>query len=55
MISSKFLRVRCNKCKNEQVIFNKASMTVTCLVCDSVLAQPMGGKSIIKTKIIDTY
>lgn len=53
MASSKFLRVKCMKCKNEQVIFNKASMTVKCLVCESVLAEPLGGKSIIKSKIIE--
>jgi small subunit ribosomal protein S27e len=49
---SKFLRVKCNKCKNEQIIFNKASTTVKCLVCGEVLAEPTGGRAIIKTKII---
>ncbi len=53
MTTGKFLRVKCHKCKNEQVIFNRASMTVKCLVCDAVLAQPKGGKAIIKTKIIE--
>jgi ribosomal protein S27E len=28
-------------------------MIVKCLVCDNILAEPMGGKSIIKTKIIE--
>ncbi|MFH1420862.1 MAG: 30S ribosomal protein S27e [Candidatus Aenigmatarchaeota archaeon] len=50
--TSKFLRVKCNKCKNEQVIFNKASSTVKCLVCESVIAEPTGGKADVKTKVL---
>ena len=49
---SKFLRVKCKKCKNEQVIFNKASVVVKCLVCGDVLAEPTGGKADIKTKVL---
>ena len=30
---SKFVKVRCPKCKNEQIIFGKVSTTVECLVC----------------------
>lgn len=43
--TSKFLRVRCSKCKNEQVIFSKASMKVNCLVCQEPLAQSTGGRA----------
>lgn len=49
---SRFLKVVCTKCKNEQIIFNKASTTVKCLVCDHVLAEATGGMSIIKSKIL---
>ena len=47
---SKFLKV---KCKNEQVVFNKAASQVKCLVCSAVLAEPMGGKAEIKTSIVE--
>ncbi|HID27985.1 MAG: 30S ribosomal protein S27e [Methanosarcinales archaeon] len=50
---SRFLRVKCNDCGNEQVIFGSASTIVTCLVCGRVLAEPTGGKSTIKTHIIE--
>lgn len=50
--TSKFLRVKCNKCKNEQVIFNKSSNVVKCLVCETVLAEPKGGKADVKTKVL---
>jgi len=46
---SKFLKVKC-KCRNEQIIFNKASMVVKCLVCGAVLAEPTGGLAKIKSE-----
>jgi small subunit ribosomal protein S27e len=49
---SKFLYVICPKCKNEQVIFNKASTEVHCLVCNNILAEPTGGMAKIKAKIV---
>ncbi|OYT41491.1 30S ribosomal protein S27e [Candidatus Pacearchaeota archaeon ex4484_26] len=49
---SKFLRVRC-KCKNEQIIFGKASNKVKCLVCGKVLAEPAGGKIKVKSRILE--
>ena len=48
---SKFLEVVCPKCKNEQIIFNKSTRVVNCLVCGNVLAEPTGGMGRIKTKI----
>ena len=49
---SKFLKVTCSQCKNEQTIFNKASTKVKCLVCGTELAEPTGGKAKIKAKVI---
>jgi len=48
-----FIKVQCQKCKNEQIIFGKASSEVKCLICNSVLSEPSGGKSKIKAKIIE--
>lgn len=42
---SKFIKLRCPECGNEQVTFSHASMVVRCLVCGRVLAQPTGGKA----------
>jgi small subunit ribosomal protein S27e len=50
---SKFLKVKCNDCGNEQVIFDHASSVVKCLVCDKTLAIPKGGKAEIKTQILE--
>ena len=49
--SSRFLKVSC-KCKNEQIIFNKPSTVVKCLVCGTVLAEPTGGKGRVKARVI---
>ncbi|MBI4174973.1 MAG: 30S ribosomal protein S27e [Candidatus Aenigmarchaeota archaeon] len=48
---SRFLKVKCKKCRNEQIIFSKAATVVKCLVCESVLAQPTGGLAAIQTKV----
>jgi len=50
---NKFVKVRCNNCKNEQVVFEKASSKVKCTSCNSELAKPTGGKSQFKAKIIE--
>lgn len=50
---SKFIKVRCAKCKNEQVIYGKCSTKVNCLVCNEPLADPTGGKSKVKGRILE--
>lgn len=47
-LKSKFLKVRCPKCKNEQIIFSKPSTEIKCLVCEEVIAKTTGGKNKIK-------
>ncbi|MFH1834987.1 MAG: 30S ribosomal protein S27e [Methanobacteriota archaeon] len=49
---SRFLKVRCGDCGNEQVIFGCAASTSKCLVCEKVLAESTGGKTNVKTPII---
>ena len=50
---SKFIKIRCPKCKNEQIMFGKSSSSVKCLVCDKALAEPTGGKAHIKARILE--
>lgn len=52
-MKSKFIKVRCKKCKNEQIIFEKPSTEVKCLVCEEVLAKPTGGKAKIETNVLE--
>lgn len=51
--NSRFLKVKCNDCSNEQVIFGSASQKVNCLVCGRTIAEPTGGKSTITTHILE--
>ncbi len=50
---SKFIKIRCPKCKNEQIIFGKVASLVKCLVCEQELANPTGGKSKIKGRVLE--
>lgn len=52
---SNFSKVRCPKCKNEQVIFTKAASNVKCLVCEEMLAKSTGGKAKIVAEVIENY
>ena len=49
--NSTFLRVRCLKCGNEQLLFSNAVNKVKCNVCGETLTEPTGGKAKIKGEI----
>ena len=51
--ASKFIKVRCPKCKNEQIIYGKVSSSVVCLVCDKRIAEATGGKTKVKSRILE--
>jgi small subunit ribosomal protein S27e len=50
--ASKFLMVKCKDCGNEQVVFSHATNVVHCNVCSAVLAEPSGGKSVMKGEVV---
>jgi small subunit ribosomal protein S27e len=52
---SKFLRVKCSKCGNEQMIYSNVVNKVTCNVCGTDLAEPSGGRAKIKGEIITAF
>ena len=51
-MTSKFIKVKCEKCKNEQMVFERASSAVKCLVCGEMLAEPTGGKARLNVKVL---
>lgn len=51
--TSKFIKIRCPKCKNEQIIFGKAASLINCLVCGKIIAEPTGGKIRVKARILE--
>lgn len=50
---AKFIKIRCPKCKNEQIMYGKASTKVLCLVCGRKLAEPKGGKAKVKARVLE--
>ncbi len=50
---SRFLRVKCLNCGNQQIIFGCSATDVECLVCGKILLQSTGGKARILTKILE--
>ncbi len=52
---SSFVRAKCLKCGNEQILFSHASNRVSCNVCGTVLAEPSGGKAKIKGEIVGVF
>ena len=50
---SRFLRVKCLNCGNQQIVFGCSATDVKCLVCEKVLIQSTGGKARILTKILE--
>jgi len=52
---SSFIRVKCSKCGNEQIVFSGAVNKVTCNVCAIELAEPSSGKAKIKGEIVAVF
>lgn len=52
---SKFIKVKCAECKNEQIVFGNASSNVSCLVCGKEILEATGGRANVKAKIVEIY
>jgi small subunit ribosomal protein S27e len=52
---SRFFKVKCPDCDNEQTVFEKASTVVNCVVCGKELAIPTGGKANFKAEIVADF
>ena len=53
MARNRFIKVRCQACKNEQIMFEGATTKVKCLICNAVIAEPKGGKAQLKARLIE--
>ena len=52
---TKFYRLKCPGCGNEQNVFSAASTRVTCVVCNAELAKTKASKIETKTKILKIF
>ena len=51
--TTKFLKVKCTSCNNEQIVFDSSKIVVKCNVCGEDLAKPRGGKAKILGEILE--
>jgi len=51
MTESKFLKVCCPRCRNEQIIYGKSSVKVKCEKCNKLLVKTTGGKTKVRAKV----
>ncbi|MCW3983492.1 MAG: 30S ribosomal protein S27e [Candidatus Bathyarchaeota archaeon] len=49
---SVFLRVKCQKCGNEQLLFSNTVNKIACNVCGETLAEPTGGRARINGEVL---
>jgi small subunit ribosomal protein S27e len=52
---SSFVRVKCPDCEHEQLVFDRASTVVECVVCGKTLVEPTGGKAVISAEILAQF
>ena len=48
----RFLKVKCEDCGGEQIVFDRAASTVACLVCGATLARPTGGLAELEGEVL---
>ncbi len=53
-MAGSFYLLACDECGNEQIVFGKASSTVSCAVCGATLATPTGGEAELYGEIVET-
>ncbi|ACP35277.1 Ribosomal protein S27E [Sulfolobus islandicus Y.G.57.14] len=49
---SRFLRIKCPNCGNEQTIFSHSTFPVRCLSCGTELVYSVGGKAKIVGEVV---
>jgi len=52
--NSKFLKVSCKECEEENIVYSHASTPVMCKSCGNIIAKPTGSKAQIIGKISET-
>lgn len=49
--NSKFQKIKCKECDEENIVFSHASSDVTCKSCGNVIAEPTGSVAIFHGEI----
>jgi small subunit ribosomal protein S27e len=51
---SKYRRVKCGDCGNEQVLFLRTATHIKCQVCGATMAEPTGGLARLRGEVVGT-
>lgn len=51
--TSRFIKVRCKDCSGENLVFDRPSTEVRCLLCGAGLATPTGGKLALRGEFVE--
>lgn len=49
---TKFLKVKCKDCENEQIVFSKAATKISCNVCNAAMVEPQGGHALVLGEVV---
>lgn len=53
---SKFIKIKCKKCNNEQRTFSHTTTQIKCSKCGTPLLYPTGGKAkLVDAEVTETY
>ncbi|MBO3841849.1 MAG: 30S ribosomal protein S27e [Candidatus Brockarchaeota archaeon] len=52
---SRFLKVKCSQCENEQIVFERPASNIKCKVCGKTIVKSTGGKGKVFGEIIEVY
>ena len=51
MEHSNFIKLKCPRCRSNQITYSRATIWIKCKNCRKLLTRPKGGKAKIKAKI----
>jgi len=52
--SSKFQKIKCSECEEEQIVYSHTTTVIKCNSCGNPIAQPTGSKAKLFGKISET-
>ncbi len=50
-----FIKIKCPNCGTGRIVFDHTTILIRCKVCNEVLAEPTGGKALVRGKIVAKY
>jgi len=52
--SSKFQKIKCSECQEEQIVYSHTTTVIKCNSCGNPIAEPTGSKAKLNGKVSET-